>query len=175
MTFVFHASQIHGGLTDAMRDYATRELDWLDRCLAPDTPVTISVMPEGAHTLCVKLSAVLSDDHHIRMTERSEDFYIAMHMLAARLQETVSQYTDKQTDRKQKGAPVMNVETETESDPIVRRKLILASPMTESAAMAEAERLGHAWFAFRDLDQSGQPLVLLYCRFAGGWGIAELK
>lgn len=174
MTFVFHASQIHGGLTDAMRDYATRELDWLDRCLAPDTPVTISVTPEGAHTLCVKLSAVLSDDHHIRMTERSDDFYIAMHMLSARLRETVNQHNAKRDDKRQAPAEI-TVSEPHDDDPIVRRKLILASPMTESAAMAEAERLGHAWFAFRDLDQPGTPLVLLYSRFAGGWGVAELK
>lgn len=174
MSFVFHASQIHGGLTDAMRDYATRELDWLDRCLASDTPVTISVTPEGTRTLCVRLSAVLSDDHHIRMTERAEDFYLAMHVLSARLRETVNQYNAKRDDKRQTAAEI-TVSEPHDDDPIVRRKLIIASPMSEAAAIDEAERLGHAWFAFRDLDQSGQPLVLLYNRFAGGWGIAELK
>lgn len=174
MKITFNASQIHGGLTDAMRTYAEQELAWLDRSLAPDTCVRISVTPESARTLCVKCSAVLADDHHIRMSESAEDFYLAIHTLSARMRETVNQHNAKHNDHRQAHAETA-VELPEEDDLIVRRKVILASPMTENEAIAEAERLGHAWFAFRNADQAGQPLTLLYSRFSGGWGTAELK
>lgn len=173
MQIIIHASQIHGGLTPAMQSYLEKTLKALEEYTAPGSTINISAVPAGPHTIEVNASMVLKDNYHVRRSEKSEDFYIAAHEIYKSLEDAAKRHLKERTDKRQAGAKAV---TETpEASLVARRKTIIASPMSEADAIAQAEALGHSWFAFRDIDLPGEPLSLLYSRVAGGWGIAEMK
>lgn len=93
--------------------------------------------------------------------------------MAGILEDAAKRHLRLRTDNRQASA---KPETEMqETGPVVRRKAIVASSMSEKEAISQAEALGHSWFAFRNADLPGEPLSLLYSRVAGGWGIAEMR
>lgn len=173
MRILINAAQVHGGLTPAMQSFLEKELADLEEYIAPDSAVSVSVSPDGPHMLSVNASIVLRDNYHVRRTEKSEDFYIAAHSIYRSLEEAAKRHLQLRTDKRQAAA---KPETEMqETGPVVRRKTIIASSMSEKEAISQAEALGHSWFAFRNADLPGEPLSLLYSRVAGGWGIAEMR
>lgn len=173
MRVIINASRIHGGLTPAMQSFLEKELADLEEYLAPDSAVSVSVVPDGPRAIAVNASMVLKDNYHIRRSEKSEDFYIAARKIYKSLDDAAKRHLQERTDKRQAGTKA-KVEM-PEASLIARRKTIIASTMSEAEAIAQAEALGHSWFAFRNADLPGEPLSLLYGRVAGGWGIAELR
>ena len=173
MRVLINASRVHGGLTPAMQAFLEKELADLEEYLAPDSAVSVSVVPDGPRTISVNASMVLKDNYHIRRSEKSEDFYSAAHEIYKSLDDAAKRHLQERTDKRQAGTKA-KVEM-PEASLIARRKTIIASTMSEAESIAQAEALGHSWFAFRNADLPGEPLSLLYSRVSGGWGIAELR
>lgn len=173
MRVLINASRVHGGLTPAMQAFLEKELADLEEYLAPDSAVSVSVVPDGPRAIAVNASMVLKDNYHVRRSKTSEDFYIAAHTIYKGLEEAAKKHLNERTDKRQSGGS-SSVDA-IEPALIDRRKTIIASPMSETEAIEQAEALGHSWFAFRNTDLPGTPLSLLYSRVVGGWGIAELR
>jgi len=92
--------------------------------------------------------------------------HIAAHTIYKGLEEAAKKHLKERTDKRQSGGS-SSVDA-IEPALIDRRKTIIASPMSETEAIEQAEALGHSWFAFRNTDLPGTPLSLLYSRVVGG-------
>ena len=168
-----NATAMHGGATPAMKELAEQKLAFLDGRIADYSTVRVAVVPEGNRGMIVTASIVTPDDHHIRMSQAGTDFYEIMPQLAVRLRETLNQHKEKVTDAAHGSGAGMGADA---ADALsTREKCIVASEMSEEAAVAEAEALGHSWFVFRNVDFVDTPLSIVYQRVAGGWGVMILR
>lgn len=171
-----NASAVHGGATDSMRALAEEKLSFLDGRIADDSIVRLTVAPEGKHSLALTVSVTAPDDYHIRLTQVGADYYTALPQLASRLKETLNQHAERMNDRAKRGGEAGADDTHApEPLPITRHKVVIASAMRESEAIAEAEALGHSLFVFRDTDVTDAPLSLIYQRVEGGWGLMQIR
>lgn len=142
MRVIINASRIHGGLTPAMQAFLEKELEDLEEYLAPDSAVSVSVIPDGPRAIAVNASMVLKDNYHVRRTKTSEDFYVAAHTIYKSLEEAAKKHLNERTDKRQSGgSPSVDAIEPALIDP---RKTIIASPISEAEAIEQAEALGHS-------------------------------
>lgn len=156
-----------------MQELAETKFAFLDGRIAEGSVVRLKIEPDGKHALESTVSVVAPDNRHIRISQSGADYYAVIPQLASRLRETLNQYTERMhAPAKVKAHDDIHAPAEL---PITRQKVIIAETMRESEAIAEAEALGHSWFAFRDADVPHAPTAVLYQRVAGGWGIAWIN
>jgi putative sigma-54 modulation protein len=107
--------------------------------------------------------------------ERAEDIMKATDKITAVLTRQLEKHKGKLYDRG-RGNPLargkfQQPEAEITARKVVKTKRFIIEPMTQEAAIAEMERLGHNFFLFYDADAS--EVHLLYRRKDGNYGIIE--
>jgi putative sigma-54 modulation protein len=107
--------------------------------------------------------------------ERAEDIMKATDKITAVLTRQLEKHKGKLYDRG-RGNPLargkfQQPEAEITARKVVKTKRFIIEPMTQEAAIAEMERLGHNFFLFYDADAN--EVHLLYRRKDGNYGIIE--
>jgi putative sigma-54 modulation protein len=107
--------------------------------------------------------------------ERAEDITKATDKITSVLTRQLEKHKGKLYDRG-RGNPLARgkfrqSEAENPDKKVVKTKRFIIEPMTQEAAIAEMERLGHSFFLFYDADVS--EVHLLYRRKDGNYGIIE--
>lgn len=164
----------HGGVTPAMRELAEKKFSFLDGRVAEDSGARLTVSPEG-QCISVDVEVTTLDHHRISMAHGGRDFYTIIPQLAASLKETLNQYDDKRhTEYQRVGDVPEEAECSGPSD-LDGFRVVIASEMNEYDAIAEAEREGHRWYAFRDIELVDTPIAIVYQRADNSWATAVIR
>lgn len=164
----------HGGVTPAMQELAEKKFDFLDGRVANDSDARLTVSQEGQN-ISVTVAVITLDHHRISMEHRGRDFYTIIPQLASSLKETISQYDDKRhTSYQLAGDEPEDADCSVPPD-LDDFRVVIASEMNEGDAIAEAEREGHRWYAFRDIELVDTPIAIVYKRADNSWATAVIR
>jgi putative sigma-54 modulation protein len=174
-------------LTDQMQDYVTKKINKLERYL--------DVLEEGTADLTYAKSARSAADRQVaqltirgkgvllRAEERSDDMQASVDAALEKIVRQIDRYKGRHWDPRGDGRSVAEAvvhpgiveeESETETDPIVRRKRFQLAPMDEAEAIEQMALLGHeSFFVYLDAD-TGQVNVL-YRRRDDTFGLIETE
>ena len=162
-------------ITDSMKSIVSEKLNSLSKFIDEDTEVSVKVTQKKIE---VKLVVMLVyNGKLIKVTERDEDFYVAVDKMTDTLKMQVKKLhalkVKRETDQSKTIRTYFdeNIEDEILEEPhISKRKHIRLSPMTESEAIEIMESLGHSAFVFLNADNDC-CISLLYKRNDGDYGI----
>ncbi|HEY4399521.1 MAG TPA: ribosome-associated translation inhibitor RaiA [Lactobacillaceae bacterium] len=166
-------------VTEALRDYAQKRLDKLNRYLEGDATanVNLRVYPHDKSskaevTVLLPTIVLRAEDHH-------DDLYEALDRVADKLERQIRKYKTrinrKTRDTGFKGIvdPIEEVPAEVESDEttIVRTKNVDLKPMSAEEAALQMDLLGHTFFVYQDADSDATNIV--YKRRDGKYALIE--
>lgn len=119
----------------------------------------------------------------VRVEESEEEMYAAIDVAAAKVMRQLRKYKTRLVDKKSRfvgeaepveGALDLDALMEDLSgEEIVRVKEIEFTPMTEEAALAQIDLIGHDFFVYTDRDTN--LVCVLYRRDDGGYGMLKQK
>ena len=171
------AHKVHGGQSQGMQEYAEKKFAFLGKHLSEDDPVKITVEPLKGEKTKIVLSFVTNDNHHFRVCAEDEgDFYIVTDIVKDKAKSQLERHLSKKDKIQRKGikSEYKDMLDEACEVPIVKRKVIEASVMSEPQAIEEMERLGHNWFIFRNLDNEN-AVSLVYLRTDDQYGVVTIE
>ncbi len=161
-------------ITDGMKDSVEKKLSSLNKFLDENTKISVKVTQKKIE---IKLVIMLVyNDRLIKITERDEDFYVAVDKAVDTLKTQIrKQHTLKVKRENDQSETIRTYFEKYESDEedfpkIVKRKIVALEPMTEEEAINEMEELGHNAFVFLNADYHG-IVSMIYRRNDGNYGI----
>lgn len=189
---------IHGRnirITDSLEDYARRKIDRLDRYLPNIANIRIDLSSEHTRRGENMVAAQITIRHQrgaiLRVEEKIfGDIQVAIDSAVDKMYRQIQRFKGK---HRRKGntrftatleeldiaeaIPDMEeyvesetlIETPVEGTPIIRRKDISVTAMSETEAIEQMELLSHAFFVFFNSDTGG--VNILYRRNSGGYGV----
>lgn len=119
----------------------------------------------------------------VRVEESEEEMYAAIDVAAAKVMRQLRKYKTRLVDKKSRvvgeAEPVEGtldldaLMEDLSGEEIVRVKEIEFTPMTEEAALAQIDLIGHDFFVYTDRDTN--LVCVLYRRDDGGYGMLKQK
>jgi len=163
--FKIVTTKIKGTTTDGMKAAIEKKFDFLDN---DNHEVKVTVESAGKR-IKTSVSFVDKYNHHYRLSESDEDFYVALDRLKDKSKRALREYNDKRKDKKKKV-----VKENYEEMPLVaREKFIITTPMSVDDAITEMDNLGHTWFVFKNIDTN--EINIVYVRFDNTYGIMVVR
>lgn len=161
-------------ITDALRDYATKKVDRLNKYF--DRPVEAQVMltvEKERHT--VEVTATV-DGLILRGEESSPDMYASIDLVADKLEKQIDRYKTRISRRLRSngfknGAAIPAPVEEDDGPRIVRSKRFSMKPMPEEEAVLQMNLLNHDFFVFLNADTD--RFAVVYKRKDGNYGLIE--
>lgn len=189
---------IHGRnirITDSLEDYARRKIDRLDRYLPNIANIRVDLSSEHTRRGENMVAAQITIRHQrgaiLRVEEKIfGDIQVAIDSAVDKMYRQIQRFKGK---HQRKGSTrftatleeldiaeaIPDVEEYVEEEraaeappeetPIIRRKEIALSAMSEAEAIEQMELLSHAFFVFFNADTGG--INILYRRNSGGYGV----
>ncbi len=167
-------------VTPPVQAYIERKLSKLDRHLPDIIDVKVEVSEEGTKSPQQRYLVRVTVNSGVggavfHGEERGEDLLRAVDKVAAVMTRQLERRKGKLYDRG-RGSPLARgkysqAEPEADERRVVKTKRFPVEPMTQEAAIARMEELGHSFFLFFDADAG--EVRLLYRRRDGNYGIIE--
>lgn len=161
-------------ITDALRDYATKKVErlnkYLDRAVEAQVMLTVE---KDRHT--VEVTAAV-DGLIIRGEESSHDMYASIDLVADKLEKQIERYKTRASRRirnnnfkNEAASPAHAIE---EDGPrIVRSKRFPMKPMPIEEAVLQMNLLNHDFFVFMNAET--ERFAVVYKRKDGHYGLIE--
>ena len=161
-------------ISNYLRRLVDEKLSKLDRYLAADTEVKVTVSQEKTRFIVEVL--IPTDRGLIRAEEVTGDMYASIDNVVDKLEKQITHHRTK-LEKSLKadafsGAFAEGDDTDEDEGPrIVRYKKVPVKPMDEEEALLQAELLGHSFYVFTNAG-TGEVNVL-YKRKDGNYGLIE--
>ena len=157
---------------------AERKLTKLDRYFSRDSEATVKVDRE--RELYVIEVTVNGASMSFRAQERSENSYQALDVAVDSIERQIRKHRTRLGKRIRENAfdrtsmaPDEEL-PEEESLRIVRTKRFTVHPLTPEEAVLQMEMLGHAFFAFRNVEDENR-ISIVYRRSGGDFGLIAIE
>lgn len=158
-------------ITDGMKEVMKKKLAFLEKFLSDETRVSVKVTQKKIEIKLVIM--VIYNDRLIKITERDNDFYVAVDKAVDTLKTQIKKQHTLKVKREKDQSETIRTYFENDNEEIskiVKRKTVLLVPMTEEEAINEMEELGHNSFVFLNADYH-QVVSMVYRRNDGNYGI----
>jgi putative sigma-54 modulation protein len=162
-------------ITEALKNIIEKKVSKLDKYFNPDVEAQATLgVQKNRHTIeiTIPFNGVV-----LRAEEQNEDMYIAIDIVADKLERQLRKHKTKLEKRnhvaslKFKGTQQLNnVEEDTEPE-IVKTKKFAIKPMSAEEAVLQMELVGHSFFVYMRDDSSEVNVV--YKRKDGDYGLIE--
>lgn len=163
--FKIVTTKIRGTTTDGMKAAIEKKFNFLN---SDNQEVKVTVESAG-NRIKTSLSFVDKYNHHYRISESDQDFYVTLDRLKDKSKRALREYNDKRKDQKRKV-----VKENYEELPLVaKEKMIITTPMSLDDAITEMDNLGHNWFVFRNMDTD--EINIVYIRFDNTYGVMVVR
>jgi putative sigma-54 modulation protein len=177
-------------LTEALKDYASKRLNRLDRYFDKVGQLEVSFSVENNPRIKarnrVEVTSNLPGGGTLRAEEAAEDMYAAVDLVVEKLERQVKKYKERLGDKHRaptardvanaSPGPAPAPEPGSDGDArleIVRKKRFAMRPMTPEDAALQMEALGHAFFVFKDLET--EAICVIYKRRDERYGLIETR
>ena len=178
MKFVFTDKKIN--LPNKVHAYAEKKVGKLDRYFKADTEAAMVFSVEKGRNN-VELT-IRSGGTIIRVAESTSDMFATIDAAVSSVERRLRRNKTRLEKRLRQDAFTRSVDAEEissfapvsdeEEYHIVRTKRFPIKPMTVDEAVLQMDLLGHAFFAFKDVDQDGR-FAVVYKRNDGDYGLIE--
>lgn len=181
----------HTTLTDAIKKYAEKRLEKLDRRFNFPVSVNLKIRKEETKSHDDRFIAEVTiplKHGYIRSEERAESPYTAIDLVQSTVERRIRRYKTRFEKRRRESVPISGLEEEIasqlaeaapsdEEEPVleleygqlVRTKRHLLTPMSVQEAAAQMDLLGHNFFVFKNRDTDGVNVV--YRRHDDDYGL----
>ena len=157
---------------DSWREYAEKKMGKLNRYFRDVTDVRVTIRKEREKYRCE--TTLHADSMYFRASVDTTDMYASLDSCVSSIDRQIRKHRTKLEKRLHSKAfephEDYDIPDETEAYNLLRRKSFNMKPMTSEEAILQMQLLSHAFFMFRDSENSGAVSVV-YCRNDGGYGI----
>lgn len=177
MKFTFTEKKVE--VSDELRDYAEKKIGKLDRFFKLESEAFITFAVErGRYKAEVTIN---NNGIFYRALETTGDSYASIDAAVAAIEGQIRKNKSRLARRLRDGALEREVKPSVSNAPaeddepefdIIRTKRFPIKPMTAEEAILQMNLLGHAFFVFKNEDNSG-TFSLVYRRKDGGYGLIE--
>lgn len=161
-------------ITDGMRNYLEKKLNYFSKFLKEDDVITVSV---STRKNVQKLEIFFKyDNQEVKVKLENADFYINVNKAMDVLKNKVGKLHSMKTKKSRESIKEEFMEEEfiEENSEIVKRKQFELKPMTEEEALLQIYLLGHHSYIFKNADREDK-ICLLYKRDDDEYGIIETE
>jgi len=167
---------IHGRkieVTDSIKNYIEEKLKRLDKYFEnPEEISATAVVKVRSNDQIIEVT-IPSKRFTLRAEESNNDLYAAIDLVVDKIERQIRK---NKTKIKKNYKEVLNYdfeEIESETEEVVKRKIIDMKPMSEEEAILQMNLLGHDFFVFENIDTD--TISVLYKRKDGNIGILITK
>lgn len=161
-------------ITDGMRNYLEKKLNYFSKFLKEDDVITVSV---STRKNVQKLEIFFKyDNQEVKVKMENADFYINVNKAMDVLKNKVGKLHSMKAKKSRESIKEEFMEEEfiEENSEIVKRKQFELKPMTEEEALLQIYLLGHHSYIFKNADREDK-ICLLYKRDDNEYGIIETE
>ena len=167
---------IHGRkieVTDSIKNYIEEKLKRLDKYFENPEEISATVVVKVRSNDQIIEVTIPSKRFTLRAEESNNDLYAAIDLVVDKIERQIRK---NKTKIKKNYKEVLNYdfeEIESETEEVVKRKIIDMKPMSEEEAILQMNLLGHDFFVFENIDTD--TISVLYKRKDGNIGILITK
>ena len=175
MKFNIHGKKID--VTDSIKSYIEEKIGRLDKYFENPDEITATILIKLRGNDQVVEATINANKFILRGEESHKDLYASIDKVSDKIERQIRKNKTRMNKKVSKDLTmdfVLNFEEpEENNNVVVKRKVIEDKPMSEEEAILQMELLGHAFFAFRNMETN--DVNILYKRKDGDYGILELK
>ena len=166
MKYIYNSGGASRKFTDAMKNAFSDHFDKLEKFLAEDEPVKVTLDKEG-NVFILKCQVVANNNKRVRTEFRGDDYY----QLVDSSYDAIKKQLKKKREKSYwKERVVRETADLVEDEPLFKRmKHFILDPIHAEEAVDEMESLGSSWYAFRDTDNNDK-ISVVYRRFDYSFG-----
>ena len=175
MKFNIHGSKVK--VTPSIKSYIEEKIGKLDKYFEDPESITANVVVRVRGVDQIVEVTIPVKKAILRNEEANSDLYAAIDLVSDKLERQIR----KNKTRIKKKAKSIDFgfvdfaisKEETDTNKIVKRKVIDNKPMSEEEAILQMNLLGHEFFVFENIDS--HTTSVLYRRKDGNYGLIDIK
>ena len=175
MKFNIHGSKVK--VTPSIKSYIEEKIGKLDKYFEDPESIAANVVVRVRGVDQIVEVTIPVKKAILRNEEANSDLYAAIDLVSDKLERQIR----KNKTRMKKKAKTIDygfadfdiAKDETDTNKIVKRKVIDNKPMSEEEAILQMNLLGHEFFVFENIDS--HTTSVLYRRKDGNYGLIDIK
>lgn len=177
MKFNIHGRKIE--VTDSIKNYIEEKIGRLDKYFEDPNNITATVLIKLRGNTQVVEATINANSFILRGEEDNKDLYASIDIVSDKIERQIRKNKTRMSKKigkeslKDFSFDFEELEDNTSSNDIVKRKTIESKPMSEDEAILQMELLGHEFFVFKNSDTS--DINVIYKRKDSNYGILEIK
>lgn len=175
MKFNIHGRKIE--VTDSIRSYIEEKIGRLDKYFETPEDITATVLIKLRGNTQVVEVTINANSYILRGEEDSKDLYASIDIVSDKIERQIRKNKTRMSRGKESlkdfAFDFDELEDNTSTNDIVKRKTIDSKPMSEEEAILQMELLGHEFFVFKNSDT--KQVNVLYKRKDSNYGLLEIK
>lgn len=177
MKFNIHGRKIE--VTDSIKNYIEEKIGRLDKYFEDPNNITATVLIKLRGNTQVVEATINANSFILRGEEDNKDLYASIDIVSDKIERQIRKNKTRMSKKigkeslKDFSFDFEELEDNTSSNDIVKRKTIKSKPMSEDEAILQMELLGHEFFVFKNSDTS--DINVIYKRKDSNYGILEIK
>lgn len=175
MRFNIHGKKVE--VTEAIETYIETKIGKLDKYFENPEELTATVVIRIRNTEQIVEVTIPAKGVILRAEESHKDLYAAIDLVSEKIERQIRKNKTrlrKHNKRKENIAEFIldfDIAQDQDEEVVVKRKQIDMKPMSEEEAILQMELLGHAFFAFKDVETGN--VCILYRRKDNNYGLIE--
>lgn len=166
-------------ITEAIKNYIVEKIGRLEKYFNSPESLTATVVARIRGNSQIVEVTIPTNNTILRCEVESDDLYASIDLVSDKLERQIRKNKTKMQSKKAKSIYdefvfEEEVEEETPTQTIVKRKELDTKPMSEEEAMLQLELLGHDFYIFKN-DAQNNDVCVLYKRKDGNYGIIDTK
>ena len=158
-------------VTDAIRDYAVRKIDKMEKYFENPDEVSVKVVFSIRGREQKVEITINSINFDLRSEVSHNDMYAAIDLAVDKLEQQMRKFKSKLMSKERVEIVYDDIIDDDVLEEVVKRKKVYLKPMDEEEAIMQMELLGHTFFVFKDIKT--EKVNVLYKRLDGAYGVIE--
>lgn len=177
MKFNIHGRKIE--VTEAIRGYIEEKIGRLDRYFEDPDNITATVLIKLRGNDQVVEVTINANSYLLRGEESNKDLYASIDKVSDKIERQIRKNKTRMSKKigkeslKEFSFDFEELDENTSTNDVVKRKTIESKPMSEDEAILQMELLGHEFFVFKNSNTN--EVNVLYKRKDSNYGILEIK
>ena len=177
MKFIIHGRKIE--VTDSIKSYIEEKIGRLDKYFETPEDITATVLIKLRGNTQVVEVTINANSYILRGEEDSKDLYASIDIVSDKIERQIRKNKTRMSKNIGKDSlkdfsfDFEELEENTSSNDIVKRKTVEGKPMSEEEAVLQMELLGHEFFVFKNSETNNVNVV--YKRKDSNYGLLEIK
>jgi putative sigma-54 modulation protein len=177
MKFNIHGRKIE--VTEAIKSYIEEKIGRLDRYFEDPDNITATVLIKLRGNDQVVEVTINANSYLLRGEESNKDLYASIDKVSDKIERQIRKNKTRMSKKigkeslKEFSFDFEELDENTSTNDVVKRKTIESKPMSEDEAILQMELLGHEFFVFKNSNTN--EVNVLYKRKDSNYGILEIK